>query len=324
MKIKFIIGAIFLIAGSVLLSIFFKNNFDNVQTSLVKHLDGASHQCVAYVERYYQNMFGIKINNVGRAMNLAKKAPKYNLYFHKNGGNIIPQPGDIIVFGNKNTIGHVAIVTGTLLDGVLIVEQNWKPAKITNNHGKALEAIYKDGKYTIKDRYYNKRSKDKFWIMGWVSRSDKNPQTFVNFSQNNDGGWLPEHNVIKNKSNNKEVWSVKVSGNDPRILSPIFLEGLSVDNYKQISFKVKVENNIRATKGVLYLRDEKNKWSEQIPFAVDYSNDKYQTFTINLSNLRKDFKITQLKLKLANNNNRMREIWKIDWFKIGNSAGDIL
>ena len=323
-KIKLILGGVVIIVIAIITGILYQKNFDAVQTSLVKYLDGASHQCVAYVERYYQNMFGIRIANVGVAMNLAKKAPNYDLHFHENGSVVVPQPGDILVFGNKNTIGHVAIITGTLKDGVLIVEQNWKPAKITSNQGEILKAKYKDGEYVIEDRYYSKTSKGKFWIMGWVSRSEKNPGTFFNFTDKNDGRWLPEHNVKYNKDDNKDVWSVKVNGKDPRVLSPVFLDGLSVKKYKQIVFKAKADNNDDASEGVLYLRDEKNEWSEQIPFVVDYSSGDYQTFAIDLSELRSDFKITQIKLKLANDNDSQKEVWKFDWLRIGERQKDIL
>jgi len=325
MKMKKIViaGGILIIAS--ITAILYKNNYDAVQTSLVKYLDGANHQCVAYVERYYQNMFDIKIKNVVVAMNLAKRAPRYGLHFHKNGDVVVPQPGDIIVFGNKNKIGHVAIVTGVLNSGVLIVEQNWIPFKITNNHGKALPAVYQDGKYIIEDRYYSKKSKDKFWIMGWVSRSDRNPSRIFEFTNKNDGGWLPEHNVKYYKSDNKEVWSVRVNGKDPRILSPVFLEGIDVKKHKKIVFKARVKNNNGATEGVIYLRDGKNKWSEQIPFAVNYADEEFKTFSVDLSGLKDNFKITQMKLKLANNNNsRGKEIWEIDWLRIGDRAENIL
>jgi len=326
MKLKIIIITIIILVVAIATSFLYRDNYDAVQTSLVKYLDGASHQCVAYVERYYQNMFGIKIKNVVVAMNLAERAPRYGLYFHKNGGVVAPQPGDIIVYGNKNKIGHVSIVTGVLPEGVLIVEQNWIPSKITNNHGKILPAEYKDGKYYIADRYYNeKKKKNKFWVMGWVSRNSKNPSRIFEFTNNSDGGWLPEHDTRYYDNGNSEVWSVRVSGKDPRILSPVFLDGLDVSKNNKIVFKARVSNNEDATEGVVYLRDEKNKWSEQIPFKVDYFDGKFETFSIDLSGLRSDFKITQMKLKLANDNDSYgKEIWEVDWLRIGDREGDIL
>ncbi len=325
MKTKIIIWLAIITVGISGITYFFRNNFDEVQTSLVKYYHGANYQCVAYVERYYQNMFGIKIQNVGNAMNLAKKAPRYGLYFHENGGVVVPQVGDILVFGNKNKIGHVAIVTGVLKDGVLIVEQNWHKAKITNNHGKALPATYQNGHYKIADRYYDKKKRDPFWIIGWVSRTKQNPTPFFDFSAKNDQGWLPENDLRKNKSSSEKSWAVKVTGKDPRLLSPVFLGGLDVKKYPNITFKVKVENNDDATEGVLYLRDNQDKWSQQIPFPVDYSEGEYQTITINLSKLGDNFKVTQLMLKLANGNNkRWKEVWKIDWLRIGERERDIL
>ena len=317
MKAKLFLLGVFFVGIVFLVFLLFQKNFEAVQTSLIKYLDGNNHQCVAYVERYYQNMFGININNVGRAMLLPEKASKYGLFFHKNGSSVIPQPGDILVFSNKNKIGHVAIITGTLKKGVLIVEQNWKPNKITNNKGKALPAIYENGKYTIKDRYYSKRNKNKFLVIGWVSRNKSNPKTFFDFTNNNYKGWLLEHDVANIKNNNKKIWAMKLTGKDPRILSPVFLDGLSINDYKKITFRAKVENNKNATEGVLYLRDAKEQWSTQIPFKVDYSNEEYKEFSIDLSSLNSNFEITQIKLKLANNNYyRHKEIWKLDWLKI--------
>ncbi len=325
MKTKIIIWLTIITAGILGVTYFFRDSFDEVQTSLVKYYHGASYQCVAYVERYYQNMFGIKIQNVGNAMNLAKKAPRYGLYFHENGGVVVPQVGDILVFGNKNKIGHVAIVTGVLKNGVLIVEQNWYKAKITNNQGEALPATYQDGHYTIADRYYDKKKKDPFWIMGWVSRTRQNPTPFFDFSAKDDQGWLPENDLIKNKSDDERAWAVRVVSKDPRLLSPVFLDGLSVEKYPSVTFRAKVENNNNATEGVLYLRDSQDKWSQQIPFSVDYSKGDYQTITVDLSSLGKDFKITQLMLKLTNvNNRRWGEIWKMDWLRIGERNRNIL
>jgi len=86
-----------------------------------------------------------------------------------------------------------------------------------------------------------------------------------------------------------------------------------------------VQNNNQATEGVLYLRDQNDKWSEQIPFAVDYSGEEYQDINVDLSNLPSDFKITQLMLKLTNKNNyRWREIWSMDWLRIGERQKNIL
>ena len=325
MKTKIIISAVIVMTIAIGTGFLYQSNYGAVQTSLVKYLDGANHQCVAYVERYYQNMFGVEIKNVVVAMNLAERAPLYGLHFHKNGGVVIPQPGDVIVFGNKNKIGHVAIVTGTVSNGVFIVEQNWVPSKITNNHGKPLEATYKNGKYTIKDRYYSKTSKDKFWIMGWVSRNDRNASRIFEFTNKNDENWLPENDVKYNEGEDKEMWSVRVTGKDPRVVSPVFLDGIDIKNHNKIVFKAKVKNNEDATEGVLYLRDEKNEWSEQIPFDIDFSKEETQTFTIDLSSIDDDFKITQIMLKLANDNNsRRKEIWEIDWFRIGDRGEDIL
>ncbi len=308
----------------VLVGFFFMSYLREAPTSLVRYFYGANNQCVAYVERYYKNLFGIEIKNVGRAMLLPAKAEKYGLHFHPNGGVVIPQPGDILVFGNKNGVGHVAIITGTLRNGVLIVEQNWLPFKITSNKGKALPAEYKDGHYYILDRYYgeNKTARNKFWVIGWVSRSEKNPGRFFNFSDKDLAGWLPESD-LKLSSGEPEVLTLKATGRNPSLVSPVFLDGLDVSLHKTVYFRAKVENNTWAKKGILYLRDEHDRWSEQIPFQTDFSEENQVTFAIDLSHLRKDFKITQVKLRLSDNS-RWGEIWKIDWFRIGERERTLL
>jgi len=325
-KIKIISGLLLVIVALLGVVYILRDSFELVQTSLVKYYNGANSQCVAYVERYYQNMFGIKIKSVGNAMNLAEKASRYGLYFHENGGVVIPQVGDILVFGNKNKVGHVAIVTGVLKDGVLIVEQNWHKAKITNNHGKTLKARYVDGKYTIVDRYYNdKKKKNKFWIMGWVSRTKQNPGSFFNFGNKDDQGWLLENSLKRIVSEDNKIWAMRVVGKEPRILSPVFPDGLDAKKYNKFVFATKVDGNERSTGGVLYLRDKNDKWSQQIPFEVNFSDGKYKTVTVDLTTLPNDFKITQLMLRLTNSGVRYgREMWKIDWVRIGDRKTDIL
>jgi surface antigen len=324
LKIKLIIsgGMIFVVSG--LLGFMVKNNFDEIQTSLVKYYRGASYQCVAYVERYYQTMFGIKIKNVGRAMNLAKKAKNYGLYFHKNNGLVSPQPGDILVFGNRNRIGHVAIITGVLKDGVLIVEQNWHRAQITNNKGKALKANYQNSKYNILDRSYSSDGRNKFWVMGWVGRQQHNPNTFFDFKKNDFEGWMLENGARLMKNQHKSFWAIKIVGHNPRIVSPVFLDGLPVKIYKSITFKFKIEGNNKATGGVVYLRDINDKWSEQVPFTINNTSQDFQAISVDLSKLNPDFKITQIMLKLTNNNNRWKEVWKLDWLRIGEQKANIL
>ena len=324
---KIITGGVLLALLLLLATYFFRDSLLETQTSLVKYYNGSNYQCVAYVERYYQNMFGITIKSVGAAMNLAKKAPKYGLYFHENGGVVVPQVGDILVFGNQNKIGHVAIITGVLKDGVLIVEQNWYKAKITNNKGKALPATYKDGHYTILDRYYNEKQKkesERFWIMGWVSRHKQNPGTFFDFTDDNDQGWLPENDLKYYTKGDKNSWSWRVTGKDPRILSPVFLDGLSAQNFNSISLRARVKGGKNAQEGVLYIRDRNDQWSKQISFPVNFSQEEYQEVNVDLKSLPKDLKITQIMLKLTGDGVRRGEIWNMDWLRISDRSNGIL
>ncbi len=327
MKQKDVLKIIIFILLAVLLVfvfvVFIGKNFPKIQTSLVKYYYGASYQCVAYVERYYQNMFNIKISNVGWAMRLADRASRYGLFFHPNGGDIPPQVGDILVFGNKNKIGHVAIVTGVLKEGVLIVEQNWLKGKITYNNGKPLPGKYLNGRYLMADRYYGKDNR--YWVIGWVSRLSGRPGNFFDLRAIDNGGWLMENDLVRARKQLDSSWTLKVVGRDPRILSPVFFDPLFVKDYDAISFRVNVRHNEIAEEGVVYLRDQNDQWSVQIPFSVDYSEEEFQTIRVDLSVVPRDFEITQIMLRLTDKRKRYpREIWQLDWIRLVPSRIDIL
>ena len=196
-------------------------------TSLVKRYRGGSFQCVAYVQRYYSNAFDIEIRNVGRAQELYLKAPEYGLYAHRNGSVTAPQPGDILVFGHRNNVGHVAIVTGVIKEGVLIVEQNWGTSRITTNGGKPLPMKRENGAYTLEDRMG-------YYVIGWVSRTLNNPGALFDFSSVSHEGWIVENNTRKTQSKNEEAWTVAVSGGNPTVVSPIFVEPIDVDRFERV------------------------------------------------------------------------------------------
>ena len=94
-------------------------------------------------------MFDVEIKKIGRAQNLFDKAEEFGLYAHKNGESVSPQPGDILVFGHRNKIGHVSIITDVLEDGVKIIEQNWGSADITVNGDQPLKMDVSSGKFLI-------------------------------------------------------------------------------------------------------------------------------------------------------------------------------
>ena len=124
-KKYFLIGIVLTVGILEIAFFLMSENLKNINTSLVKKYQGSG-ECVGFVERYYKNMFNVKIKDVGNAQNLFGIASNFGLYAHRNGSNIYPQPGDILVFGHKNKIGHASIITDVTKDGVKIVEQNWR------------------------------------------------------------------------------------------------------------------------------------------------------------------------------------------------------
>lgn len=276
-------------------------------TSLVKRYQGGSFQCVAYVQRYYSNAFDIEIRNVGRAQELYLKAPEYGLYAHRNGSVTAPQPGDILVFGHRNNVGHVAIVTGVIKEGVLIVEQNWGTSRITTNGGKPLPMKRENGTYTLEDR-------TGYYVIGWVSRTLNNPGALFDFSSDSHEGWIVESSTRKAQSNSDDAWAVAISGGNPTIVSPIFVEPIEVDKFEKVVVRARVLGGKDSTEGRLYLRDENDVWNKEISFEPAKSNT-WTEFEIDLSSFKESSKVTQLKLKLSDPSNSPTEKWEIDWFR---------
>lgn len=281
---------------------------EEIATSLAVKYYGGSSQCVAYVQRYYRNMFDVEIKNVGRAQNLFNLAEKFGLYAHKNGGGVAPQPGDILVFGHRNKIGHVSIITDVLQNGVKIIEQNWGTTTITINQNRPLKMGISDGNFSIEDR-------DDYWVIGWVSRINKNPGNFFSFPGGEAEGWYPDSHVSIEPENSDGL-KVKVSGKNPAIASPVYLAGNSIKNPEKIEMRLKIENkNNQKGAGHLYLRGKDDNWSEDIPFSIDVNKD-WQVYSVNLKDLPDDFEITQMRLTLNDNPEVKKETWIINWLQI--------
>lgn len=292
----------------VVVMFYLMDDFRASRTSLVKKYWGGSFQCVAYVQRYYKNAFDIEIQNVGRAQELYLKAPEYGLFAHRNGGVTAPQPGDILVFGHRNNVGHVSIVTGVIKGGVLIVEQNWSSSRITTNWGKPLPMKIENGAYTLEDRAG-------YYVIGWVSRTLSNPGTLFDFSSISQEGWIVETGTKKTENIDEDSWTVAVSGRSPTIVSPIFIDGIRLDNYEKIIVRARIRGNEKPTEGRLYLRDKDDLWSMEVPFPVDKTDENFKEFEVDLSSLNQDARVTQLKLKLSHPSKPPMENWDIDWLR---------
>lgn len=299
---------VLLAVALVAVMFYLMDDFRASRTSLVKRYWGGSFQCVAYVQRYYKDAFDIEIQNVGRAQDLYLKAPEYGLFAHRNGGVTAPQPGDILVFGHRNNVGHVSIVTGVIKEGVLIVEQNWGTSRIATNGGKPLPMKIENDTYTLEDR-------TGYYVIGWVSRTLNNPGTLFDFSSASQEGWIVETDTKKTENSLEGVWTVVVNGKNPTIVSPIFVNGLKLDNYEKIIVRARIQGNENPTEGRLYLRDENDLWSMEVPFPVDKTGEDFREFEVDLSSLNQNAKITQLKLKLSYPSNPAIETWDIDWLR---------
>lgn len=264
----------------------------NIETSLVRKYWGGSTQCVAYVQKYYKDVFGVEITNVGRAQDLYLKAPDYGLFAHRNGGSIAPQPGHIMVFEHRNRIGHVAIITGRLHDGVLITEQNWGTSRITTNQNAALPMVVENGSYTVADR-------EGYKVLGWVGLTLKNPTSFFDFESEDSKGWIPETKTSLAVPDDISSWAVKIEGQKPSIVSPIFIEPLRVSEYPNINFIARSYNfaSQHQEKGVVHLRDENDQWTTTVPFDVIQSTEE-ASYSVDISGLRDDFGITQLRIQM--------------------------
>jgi surface antigen len=84
---------------------------------------GKKWQCVEYVNRYYAEVYGLKIEG-GDAKYYFKRAAQKGLLAFPNDSAVPPRPGDILC-SEGDPYGHVAIVRSVGKDCVHIVQQNW-------------------------------------------------------------------------------------------------------------------------------------------------------------------------------------------------------
>ncbi len=307
-KLILAVALIGIVAASLVFVIARKSQ--EVQTSLVRKYWGGSTQCVAYIQRYYKDVYNIEINNVGRAQDLYLKAPEYGLYAHRNGGIIAPQPGHILVFEHRNRIGHVAIITGRLKNGVLIAEQNWGTARITTNGNRSLPMDMRNGQYFIHDR-------DGYKVLGWTGLTLENPTRNFDFTSKNSEGWTAENNTSIVMSGNDSSLAVEITGNNPSIISPVFIEPINVQNYPWLVFKARsYDFTLEGTEqGAIHLRDENDQWGTVIPFKAQKAETAV-IYSIDLSDLRKNFSITQIRIELPGYNRESGNMWEFDWLEI--------
>jgi uncharacterized protein YjdB len=156
--------------------------------------DCGNYQCVDYIKRFYRDQFGIIVGSIGVAQNIFNMAAQFGLYAHPNGSAVLPRPGDILVFGSSNGIGHVSIITSVSASNVSFIEQNWSSSSCTGNL--SLSTI--EGSYSVATR-------GAYYVIGWVSR----------FSDNFTSDNIVTHHAVKfNDSpvcylySNQQLWQI--------------------------------------------------------------------------------------------------------------------
>ncbi len=285
-------------------------------TSLNRYFySSESSQCVDFVKRYYKQVFGIEIGTVEKAQKIFSLAPQFNLVAHTNGSRIYPQPGDILVFSHSNKIGHVAIITDVRKEGVKIIEQNWIKNAITTNGNQLLPAFYHEGKYILEER-------NGYKVLGWLGRENFNPINQFNFLGENPRGWIGEVDLRAFYKRDRipfADWKIEVSGKNPFLLSPIFLNEIPLT---YLSKKIRLIAGISDFKtlgtGILSLRDQNGNWSASFNFQLNplnANNNSIQEIIIDIASLNDDFRISQIRLQL-NNVATQNEKWYLRFLEI--------
>jgi hypothetical protein len=95
---------------------------------------GIQWECVEYVRRWYIQVLQLTFSSINNAIDLWDvpyvyhpiTKIKFSFYSIKNGSNIEPNVGDILVFkkNQKYPYGHVAIITRITGDNIYLAEQN--------------------------------------------------------------------------------------------------------------------------------------------------------------------------------------------------------
>jgi len=128
---------------------------------------GLKYQCVEFVKRYYYEYYNHKMpDSYGHAKDFFEHnlsdggySKKRDLYQYRNGSEIKPRVGDILIFGaaSFNKYGHVAIISKVTSNSVTIAQQN---PGIGNKSRQAFALDHSNGGWWI--RYSH--------IVGWLHK----------------------------------------------------------------------------------------------------------------------------------------------------------
>ncbi|MES2309579.1 MAG: CHAP domain-containing protein [Verrucomicrobiota bacterium] len=115
---------------------------------------GQKWQCVEFIKRFFYLAKNHSMPNVwGHATDFfdpqiphGEINPDRGMIQYQNGGNVAPEPDDLIVFQNLTHYGHVAIITEVTENTVSMIQQNvGKTTRVT------LPLSLKEGTYWIGD-----------------------------------------------------------------------------------------------------------------------------------------------------------------------------
>jgi hypothetical protein len=126
---------------------------------------GLEWQCVEYVQRFFwqvdqRNLYSLAHIN---AYQFFGSASTLGLTPFQNGGNVAPQPGDILCLGGgPQGLGHVAIVRAVDASQVEIIQQNGVNTAADNDF--ALNMTVANGHYTVSAAQLS----GSLYVQGWL------------------------------------------------------------------------------------------------------------------------------------------------------------
>lgn len=224
------------------------------------------YQCVEFVDRVHP----VTMSHSGAAETYddTTKPRKMNMRFFENGNGAYPPfPGDIVV-SNGGNLGHVAIISESGRDAVVIMDQNWDrddATRAVQRNKTSLAAM--DGKsnnYPISG-----------WLRpGWDFTDDIDTVTAIY-------GWSIRNATITSVDSTSPTAVTLNPSKDPSITSPGNLQ-LDPTLYETVKIRMKSkapDGNVQ----VFFNTSEDPAWSEQQSVAATVRNDgTWQTVTVSM------------------------------------------
>lgn len=110
-------------------------------------------QCVAFVKRFANEMYGLSYSSYGNAKDWwTNRTILKKFYAYENGGKEPPRPGDIIVFKGGD-YGHIGVIMEVNTNYVKVVHQNGGKGSQYGPIGARLSLSVRNGRYTVSNMY---------------------------------------------------------------------------------------------------------------------------------------------------------------------------